>query len=249
MRGRSGAANRMMVLDILVGTDQKGHGGVRTYLVALAAIVVALCLQHISWTVLHPFPFLLYFPAICLAALYGGAGPGAFAAVLSGLFIFYFAWPGVDGVRGWAVAGPFAAYALVAAACVLLLSAVRNAIFGLWRQNEEATVQLHEADNRAKALRHQMTNNMQAVASLLTLQKMKLKTNPWAAASLLDDARQRVVDMSRISRRLSERAAAAMGFRQYLQLLCADLQSEAVVSSHEIVAQFRTMSISPTRKN
>ena len=64
---------------------------------------------------------------------------------------------------------------------------------------------------------------------------MKLKTDPWAAASLLDDARQRVVDMSRISRRLSERAAAAMGFKQYLQLLCADLQSEAAVSSHEIV--------------
>ncbi|MEI9916334.1 MAG: histidine kinase dimerization/phosphoacceptor domain -containing protein [Methylovirgula sp.] len=207
------------------GTDQKDHGGVRTYLVALAAIVV----------VLHPFPLLFYFPAICLAVLYGGAGPGALAAVLSGLFIFYFAWPGVDGAHSGAVAGPFAAYALVAAACILLLSAVRNAILGLRRQNEEAAVQLHEADNRAKALRHQMTNNMQAVASLLTLQKMKLKTNPWAAASLLDDARQRVVDLSRISRRLSERAAAAMGFRQYLQLLCADLQSEAVVSSHEIV--------------
>ena len=225
----------MPVLDLLVGADQKGNGGVRSYLAALGAVAVALCLQYMSWPALHPFPLLFYFPAVCLAALYGGAGSGAVAAVLSGLCIFHFAWPGVQGARNWAVAGPFAAYALVAAACILALDAVRNSIFDLQRQNDEASAQLREADDRLRALRHQMTNNMQAVASLLTLQKMKLRSHPWAAASLLDDARQRVVDMSRITRRLSERTAAAISFTQYLQLLCADLQAEAAASSHEVV--------------
>jgi two-component system, sensor histidine kinase PdtaS len=225
----------MPVLDLLVGTDQKGFGGAPGYLVALGTVAVALCLQYVSWPALHPFPLLFYLPAVCLAALYGGAGPGAFAAVLSGLCIFYFAWPGIERVQGWAVAGPFAAYTLVAAACILALNAVRNSIFDLQRQNDEASAQLREADDRLKALGHQMTNNMQAVASLLTLQKMKLRSHPWAAASLLDDARQRVVDMSRITRRLSERTAAAMGFTQYLQLLCADLQAEAAASSHEVI--------------
>ncbi len=235
MRQPGGARLKMRVLDLIVGTDQKGFWAVRTYLVALEAVVVARCLQYISWTVLYPFPLLFYFPAVCLAALYGGAGPGALAAILSGLCVFFFAWPGGDGVHHWAIAEPFAAYAIVTTICIFTFDAVRNAIVELRQQNAVAATQLREADGRIKALRHQMTNNMQAVASLLTLQKMKLKTDPWAAASLLDDARQRVVDMSRISRRLSERAAAAMGFRQYLQLLCADLQYEAVVSSHEIV--------------
>jgi two-component sensor histidine kinase len=225
----------MPVLDLLVGPDQKGFGGAPGYLVALGAVVVALCLQYASWPALHPFPLLFYLPAVCLAALYGGAGPGVFTALLSAMCIFYFAWPGVERVQNWAVAGPFAAYALVAAACILALNTVRNSIFDLQRQNDEASAQLREADDRLKALRHQMTNNMQAVASLLTLQKMKLRSDPWAAASLLDDARQRVVDMSRISRRLSERTADAMGFTQYLQLLCADLQSEAAASSHQVI--------------
>jgi two-component sensor histidine kinase len=213
----------MPVLDLLVGTDQKGRGHALNYLVAVATVVLGLGLQYVSWTALHPFPLLFYFPAVCLAALYGGAAPGAFAAILSFLCIFYFAWPGIHGARGWTVAGPFVAYAIVAAACILTLDAVRTAIFALQRINAESAAQLLEAESRVKAMRHQMTNNMQAVASLLTLQKMKLKTDPWAAASLLDDARQRVVDLSRISR------------RQYLQLLCADLQSEANVSSHDIV--------------
>jgi Domain of unknown function (DUF4118) len=80
----------MPVLDLLVGTDQKGFGGAPGYLVALGTVAVALCLQYVSWPALHPFPLLFYLPAVCLAALYGGAGPGAFAAVLSGLCIFLF---------------------------------------------------------------------------------------------------------------------------------------------------------------
>jgi two-component system, sensor histidine kinase PdtaS len=223
----------MPIFDFLAGADQKGTGGGRGYLVALAATVAATLLQIASAPVLHPFPLLFYLPAISLAALYGGTGPGAFAAVLSALCIFHFAWPGPHArVLSSAVALPFIAYAIVAAIYVLAIHAIRGAFSRLQSQYAAANAQLSAGKERLRLLQHRMTHNMQAVASLLTLQKMKLRSQPGSAARVLDDARQRVVELSRINRRLSERAADGQGIKQYLQLLCADFQSTA--SSHEI---------------
>jgi two-component sensor histidine kinase len=227
----------MRAADLLVGQDERGFQRARHYLMAFGAIAVALCLQSILAPIQQPFPLLFYVPAICLATLYGGLWPGIFAAGLSALCVLGFASaPALRELHDWRGVAPWVSYTLVWTACILALNAIRDEIVRLRRQNEDTAVQLQDADVRVQALRHQMANNMQVVASLLTLQKMKLKTDPWAAASLLDDARQRVVDISRISRRLSERATAATGFQQYLQLLCTDLQSSRAVSSHEIVS-------------
>jgi PAS domain S-box-containing protein len=69
-------------------------GSVRAYglaaLVVAAAVVTRLALQ--SWFG-EEVPFLLFFPAILLAAWYGGLGPGTFATALSALAAIYFFMP------------------------------------------------------------------------------------------------------------------------------------------------------------
>ena len=101
------------------------------------------------------------------------------------------------------------------------------------REHAETTAELNSLDGKLRELQHRMTSNMQAVASLLTLEKMKLRWDP-GAVRVLEDARQRVVEMSRISRRLNERFLEGLAIGEYLQLLCADFQSAA--ASHKIVS-------------
>ncbi|MEW6436969.1 MAG: sensor histidine kinase [Pseudomonadota bacterium] len=224
----------MPIFDLAGGADEGGPRTIRTYVAALAITAAAILLQIALWRVSYPFPLLFYLPAIGLAALSGGAGPGVLAAVVSAVAIFHFAWPGPHlGAQGSAVVPPFLVYAIVAAAIILAVRTLRKELMRLRTQQAQTMAQLSLEKERLNALQHRMTTNMQAVASLLTLQKMKLRSDPGSAARVLDDARQRVVELSRINRRLSERAADGQGIRQYLQLLCADFQSAAL--SHEIL--------------
>jgi two-component sensor histidine kinase len=61
-------------------------GSARAYLIALALVILATVLRSglglISEDIL---PFLTYFPAVLFAALFGGLGPGIFAAVLGAI--------------------------------------------------------------------------------------------------------------------------------------------------------------------
>ena len=223
----------MPIFDLSGGVDESGPRAIRNDVAALAMTAVAIALQAALWRVSYPFPLLFVLPAIGLAAFYGGVGPGTLTAIVSAVAIFYFAWPGPHDLHGWAVVPPFLVYALVAAATILALRAVRKELMRLRGQQAQTIAQLSLEKERLNALQHRMTTNMQAVASLLTLQKMKLRSDPGSAARVLDDARQRVVELSQINRRLSERAADGQGIRQYLQLLCADFQSAAM--SHEIL--------------
>jgi two-component sensor histidine kinase len=224
----------MPIFDLSGGAEEGGLRAIRNYAIALAITVTAMVLQLTLWRVFYPFPLLFYLPAIGLAALSGGVGPGVLAAIVSAVAIFHFGWPGPSlGGHGSAVVPSFLGYAIVAAATILTIQAIRKELMRLRAQQAQTLAQLSLEKERLNSLQHRMTTNMQAVASLLTLQKMKLRSDPGSAARVLDDARQRVVELSQINRRLSERAADGQGIRQYLQLLCADFQSAAL--SHEIL--------------
>jgi two-component system sensor kinase FixL len=73
---------------------QPVDGSVRAYALAVmvvaAAVAIRLALQ--SWFG-EDVPFLLFFPAILIAAWYGGLGPGTCATVLSALAAMYFFMP------------------------------------------------------------------------------------------------------------------------------------------------------------
>ncbi len=240
----------MPIVDLLSGGLSKKRIALgRGYLAALIITAAAALLQIASQPVLYPFPLLFYLPAVVLATLYGGAGPGALAAVVSAACVFHFAWPGPHlpgrhllgshflgsclGLFDARVALPFLSYAVVAAASVFAVQAARSERMRLRLQYAETIAQLSLEKERLASLQRRMTTNMQAVASLLTLQKIKLRSDPGSAARIIDDARQRVVELSQINRRLSEYALGGQGMAEYLRLLCADFQV-GLAASHDI---------------
>jgi PAS domain S-box-containing protein len=83
-------------------------------------------------------PYITFFPAVMLAAWFGGAGPGALAAVLSLLAADYFVIPPLHSLRLTTLAGQLAAFAflIVSAFIVMLSEALRRS-----RAHTEARVQ------------------------------------------------------------------------------------------------------------
>ncbi|MDD2705765.1 MAG: DUF4118 domain-containing protein, partial [Acidocella sp.] len=78
-----------------------------SYGVALLACLAGLALRFALASVISPAPFLTFIPAIVIAALAGGLGPGLFTVVLSAALADYFfmpascfsqSWPGARGI-------------------------------------------------------------------------------------------------------------------------------------------------------
>jgi two-component system sensor kinase FixL len=85
---------------------QPAHGGVAGYGVAVALIAAALALRLLLQPVLGlSIPYLPFFPAILLAAWYGGFGPGALATGLTAIIAMYLFLPpaglAVSGGGDW----------------------------------------------------------------------------------------------------------------------------------------------------
>ena len=59
------------------------------YVVAIAACVVALLFQWLIWPYIPPSPQLLFYPAVLVAAWFGGLAPGVLAVMVSSLAIAY----------------------------------------------------------------------------------------------------------------------------------------------------------------
>ena len=90
------------------------QGGILRYGIATAAIASALALRLLLEPWLGPsVPFLQFFPAVLVAAWYGGLGPGALATGLGALIAMYFFLPptglAVSGVGDWLSLTLFAA--------------------------------------------------------------------------------------------------------------------------------------------
>ena len=67
-----------------VGIDEKRHGRVVAYSVAVLATVISLLVRWPLWPLLgHAVPHMTFFPAVMIAAYFGGFGPGLLATILS----------------------------------------------------------------------------------------------------------------------------------------------------------------------
>ncbi len=80
-----------------------GAGAIRSrpwlgYILAILLSGLALWVRTLAGHLLDGFPFLTFFPAVMLAAVFGGAGPGLMAAILSGLLANYFFIPPVGSL-------------------------------------------------------------------------------------------------------------------------------------------------------
>ncbi|AJP73288.1 sensor histidine kinase [Sphingomonas hengshuiensis] len=189
----------------------------------LGMVGLALLARLAADGVLPPgFPYLTFFPAVLLTSFLFGAELGAVAAVLCGLFAWYFFIPPVRTLNltlGSAVALAF--YAFVTATDIAIV---------FWMQRANARLRHARERNRALAttrallfreLQHRVSNNLQVAAGLLTLQKRRID-DPDARAAL-DESARRIGVIGRISRQLYREDGGAIPLGDLLGPLVADI--------------------------
>lgn len=215
---------------------------------AAALPVMAFLVDWLVNPVVHGTSMIVYIPAVSLAAFFGGAGPGSLAAGISALLIFLVpVWTqgrlNAPSVQTLVALGLFV---FVAGLDICLLQRLRARNESLGAEREKSAAQLDEQRMLFRDLQHRVANNMQFVASLLSLQKRKVKGDLDAALRGFDEVRDRVVQVARIHRSLYDPGSMAVPLGEHLQELCSDIVAVAsarnvvcVVESHDAVFDLR----------
>ncbi|WP_245829574.1 sensor histidine kinase [Sphingomonas dokdonensis] len=193
------------------------------WIATIAAVGLALWLRHAADATLPSgFPFLTFFPAVILVSVLLGARYGAVAAALGGVLSWYYFIPPAYTFK--LDAGSLAAmgfYALVVVTDVLIIHWLQRANGYLAAERERNAALAHTRALLFDELQHRVSNNLQAVAGLLALQRRRV-TDPQAAATLAE-ASQRVALIGRISRRLYDSDENGRDLAAFLTALLDDV--------------------------
>lgn len=168
------------------------------------------------------YPFVTFFPAVILASFLFGVRPGVYAAILCGLLSWYFFIPPRMSFlfdRGTMIALAF--YTGVVVVDILLVHFMQRANYHLAAERERNRLL---ADNREllfHELQHRVSNNLQVVAAMLTLQRRHVADD--GARRALDDAAARTALIGRISRALYDPSGVGQGVEAFLRTLTADV--------------------------
>lgn len=168
---------------------------------AILASLTGLLVRWEIHNVLPPgFPFITFFPAVIVTAFLFGFGPGVLSALLSGLAAWYWFIPtrGFDLDYNSAVAMGF--YVLIVTVDIVLVHWMQRANHRLAAERLRANALAETRETLFRELQHRVGNNLQMVASLLSLQKRGIAETE--AVKALDDASRRVATVGRIQRTL-----------------------------------------------
>jgi signal transduction histidine kinase len=118
------------------------------YVVALGACALAVSCQLLIWPYIPPSPQLLFYPAVLVAAWFGGLAPGVLAVLLSSIAIAYWFLPPVTGFdRGDDVLdmAVFIAMGLTVAGLMARTRASTREAQSAWMEAETARARLQQA--------------------------------------------------------------------------------------------------------
>jgi two-component sensor histidine kinase len=218
-------------LDVISAERQSS---LHRYGLAVAAAAVATLLRMWVDPVMPPgYPFLTYFPAVILTALAAGLWPAILASVLSGLAALYFFMPprwtfALDGPNTFALAFFF----MVVAIDIAIIHLMKIALVQLRQERERAlraeVTALEYARQREvlfSELQHRVSNNLQLVSALLSLQRADVTDE--RARNALSDAANRLALISRLHRRLHDPSSSQGDFPLFLRELADDLTAAA----------------------
>ncbi|QGP78763.1 sensor histidine kinase [Sphingobium sp. CAP-1] len=168
------------------------------------------------------YPFVTFFPAVILSTFLFGVRPGLFAAVLCGFASWYiFIAPMFGFPLNPAVAVALLFYAGVVGVDIWLIHIMQRANFNLAVERERSRIL---ADNREllfRELQHRVSNNLQVVAAMLSLQRRQVDHAD--AKRALDDASERLALVGRISRALYDPSGMGQDVHAFLSALTADI--------------------------
>lgn len=168
------------------------------------------------------YQFVTFFPAVILASFLFGARLGALAAVLSGSLAWYFFIPPVDSFVvnvGTAVGLGF--YTITVVIDIALVHWMQAANAALTRERELSAELAETRKLLFSELQHRVSNNLQVVAGLLSLQKRRV-ADPIARGAL-DEASRRLGVIGRISRQLYDPAGKGSDLCAFFETLADDV--------------------------
>jgi two-component sensor histidine kinase len=196
-----------------------------SYSAAAGLSILALVIRISAISVLpNGYPFVSFFPAVILSSFLFGVRPGIFAAVLCGLLSWYFfiapaaAWAlSIDAI----VALTF--YTTVVAIDIALVHWMQRANYKLAVERVRSAQLAENRELLFQELQHRVSNNLQVVASLISLQKRQVKDPE--ASKVLEEAAGRLGLIGRISRALYDPRGEALGVGRYVQDLVRDIMA------------------------
>lgn len=196
---------------------------VLTYALAILASLTAATLRALLDPVFPPgYPYLTFFPAVILTSFLLGRGPGTLAAIACGVLAWYFFIPPfytfvLNG--GTAVALTF--YAGVVAVDIALVHWMQQANRRLRAERERTAMLAERSDLLFRELQHRVSNNLQMIGAVLSLQKRGV-SDP-AAAQALQDAAAKLALIGSIQRQLYDGGGGQTAPGPFLHQLADDL--------------------------
>jgi two-component sensor histidine kinase len=163
-------------------------------------------------------PFLLFVPAVFLAALLFDAGTGLYATLLSaGLVLYFFVEPADSVTLSTHATVSLGFFVGIGGLIAGLTEALRRAMDRARAAEREKDLLLHEVNHRIK-------NDLQILTSLVSLQRHK--TNSPEARQALGAAMERITVLARVYDRLSHHdTTAVVDTRDFLSSLIDDLRT------------------------
>lgn len=193
------------------------------YGIILLFCAAAFCLRLAAGTLLpEGYPFITFFPAVILSSFLFGSRPGICAAILCGILSWYaFIPPHGTFIFNPAVAVALVFYAGVVAVDIVLIHFMQRANFNLAIERERNRALAENREILFHELQHRVSNNLQVVAAMLSLQRHHVDHD--GARRALDDASARLALIGRISRALYDPSGKGQDMRCFLSALTADL--------------------------
>jgi two-component system, sensor histidine kinase PdtaS len=196
---------------------------------ALSAFGVALVVRLAVDDLLPPgFPFLTFFPAVLVTAVFAGLRAGIAVAVLSGVASWYFFISPERSFQittGTAVALAF--FVLIVAAELLFIASTDMALRRLRDVHQQTARLARGRELMMSEMQHRVSNNLATVAALLRAQSGQMDQGP--ARDALAAAQQRIMTISRLQRRLHRHDQQQVDLGAYLQDIATDAAESAGV--------------------
>ena len=168
------------------------------------------------------YPFVSFFPAVILSTFLFGLRPGIFAGIICGILSWYFFIPaGSGGSLDSGVILALIFYAVVIGIDIALIHLMQRANFNLAVERERSRTLAENRELLFHELQHRVSNNLQVVAAMLSLQRRHVDDE--LASRALDDAASRLALIGRISRALYDPAEDGQDLHAFLTRLTADV--------------------------
>ena len=178
------------------------------------------------------FAYPTFFPAIVFSAFLFGLGPGVATAVACGAFAKYAYIPPIHSFRLSSGSVSLLFYAMAASVGVLAIHLMQRANARLQAERERTRRLLEErgrllerSDLLFRELQHRVSNNLQMIGALLSLQRRAV-SDPGARRALAE-ASERLNIIGRIQRTLYDASGELSDLEPFLCKLVSDLLASA----------------------